>query len=321
MENLREQVLAIAQSAGIDESRVDKLVKFTTNWQEHEPSTVRKVMTAVLTAFGALIIGASFIGLLAVTMQMKEQLPLFLVIGITFFPAAFLCLSLGQETVGMTLMIIGLIASGVPASINFDSSSPRSIEILLFPVWMAISVFAIMRMRNRAAVFTALIIAEAYLLTFLILQSESAPIGLSATVLLNLLIVLFLSIPIAAIPLRLSARIQPVLLTGTILAATLFTFVLTFEGIYKNLSEEGALVLTLYNVLFFAATGAMVWFGKRRNSRRLIWIGGLFWFAFLVYKYYDLLWNLLDKSVVLITLGFLFIGAGYLIQRRATNEA
>ena len=110
-------------------------------------------------------------------------------------------------------------------------------------------------------------------------------------------------------------RIQAVLLTATILAATLFAFALTFEEIYEGFSTEGKVVLTLYNVVFFAATGTMVWFGKHRDNRRLVWIGGIFWFAFLFYKYYDLLWNLLDKSVVLIILGLLFIGAGYTLSR------
>jgi uncharacterized membrane protein len=106
-----------------------------------------------------------------------------------------------------------------------------------------------------------------------------------------------------------------VLLTATILAATLFAFALTFEGIYDVLSLGGKVVLTIYNVVFFTATGTMVWFGKQRDSRRLVWIGGIFWFAFLFYKYYDLLWNLLDKSVVLIILGLIFIGVGYTISR------
>jgi len=322
METLREQVLAVAQSVGLDESRVDGLVRFTTNWREREPSTVRKVMTAVLTAFGALIIGVSFIGVLMSTMDIRGQLPLFLVIGITFFPAAFFCLSSqGLETVGLTLMIIGLIASGVPASFEFDSSSPRLMAALIFPVWLTVLVFAIVKMRNRAAVFTAMIIAEVYLLIFLIRQLESGPVGLSVAVLLNLLVVLLLSSPVVAIPLRLSAWLRPPLSVATTLAATLFAFVLTFERVYDNLSPDGKIALTLYNILFFVATAAMVWFGLRRNSRRLVWIGGLFWFAFLVYKYYDLLWNLLDKSVVLIVLGLVCIGAGYTIRRRITHEA
>ena len=321
MENLREQVLAIARSVEIDESRVDGLVEFAINWREHEPSTARKVMTAVLTAFGALIIGGAFIGLLAITLEIDRQLPLFLIIGLSFFPAAFFCfagLSLTvkgkrkYETVAMTLMIIGLIASGVPASIDFDDSR---IALLLFPVWLAVAIAAITKMRDRGAVFTTMIITEAYLLTFLITLSESAPIGLAVTVLVNLLVVLLLSFPIKVIPFRLSARIQPVLLTATILATTLFTFALTFEGIYDGLSTGGKVVLTIYNVVFFAATGTMVWFGKQRDSRRLVWIGGIFWFAFLFYKYYDLLWNLLDKSVVLIIIGLIFIGAGYTISR------
>jgi len=190
----------------------------------------------------------------------------------------------------------------------------------LFPIWLAVFVFALLKMRQRGAIFTAIIVSETYTLIFLIRQFGDAPVALSITVLLNLLVVLALSLPVKTIPLRLSVRIQPVLLTATTLAATLFAFVLTLEAIYENLSNGGKLMLALYNVLFFAATGAMVWFGKRRNNRRLIWIGGIFWFAFLFYKYYDLLWNLLDKSLVLIILGLIFIVTGYMIQKRIANE-
>lgn len=321
MEDLRAQTLAIAQSAGIDESRADGLVTFTTDWQEREPSVVRKVMTAVLTAFGALVIGAAFIGFLAVTLEIKGQLPLFLIIGATFFPAAFYSLSSGRETVGMTLMIIGLIASGMPASLDFNSLSSPSLREFLFPTWMAVAGFAIVKMRNQGAVFIAVVIAEAYLLVFLIGELKSAPSGLSISLLLNLLAALFFKIPTVSIPLRLRARIQPALLTGTIFAGTLFAFALTFEGIYENLSRADQILLTLYNILFFALTAAMVWLGRRWNSRRLIGIGGMFWFAFLFYKYYDLLWNLLDKSLVLIALGLLFIGAGYALRKGVAHDA
>ena len=318
MENLREQIIATTQLARIDEERVDRLVNFTENWRQEEPSTIRKVMTAVLTAFGALIIGASFIGLLVTTLGIDDALPLFLITGVTFFPAAFFCLSVRQEMVGLTLMIIGLIASGVPASFEFESSSV--VVRFLFPIWLAVFVFALLKMRHRGAIFTATIVSETYTLIFLIRQLDNVPVALSITVLLNLLVVLSLSLSIKTIPLRLSVRIRPVLLTATTLAATLFAFVLTLEAIYENLSNNGKLMLTLYNVLFFAATGAMVWFGKRHNNRRLIWTGGIFWFAFLFYKYYDLLWNLLDKSLVLIILGLIFIVIGYMIQKRIANE-
>jgi hypothetical protein len=318
VENLREQVQTITQSTGLDEARVDRLVEFTENRLANEPSTLRKVMTAALTAFGALIIGTAFIGFLVVTMGVDRAFPRFLIIGITFFPAAFFCLANRREVIGITLMIIGLIASGAPASFEFDSSS--TVTFILFPIWLAIVVFAILKMHNRGAVFTALLIVEVYLLVFSISQSNSAPIGLWVAVVVNAAVVLFLSFPIWSIPLRLRARIQPVLLTGATFVGTLFAFVLTFDAIYQNLSGGGRLMLTLYNVLFFAATAAMVWFGKRRESGRLIWIGGMFWFAFLFYKYYDLLWNLLHKSLVLILLGAIFIGAGYAVQRRIPDE-
>jgi hypothetical protein len=315
---IENQITTLAQSIGLDEERTRKLVAFTTNRLAQEPSMVRRVMTAVLTAFGALVVGAGFIGLLATKFDIEEQLPLFLIIGFAFFPGAFFCLSSRQETVGVTLMLIGLIASGIVASADLDS---QPIEIFLFPVWLIIAAFALMNMRNTGAIFTAAAVVEAYLLIFLIGQLDSAAAGLSVAVICNTLAALLMRLPPGAMPSRLSARIRPVLYGATILAATLFAFVLTFEGIYQDLSAGEEAMLTLYNLLFFATTGAMVWFGKQRSSSLLMGIGGVFWFAFLVYKYYDLLWNLLHKSITLILLGVLCIGIAYALRTRDTGTS
>ena len=45
--------------------------------------------------------------------------------------------------------------------------------------------------------------------------------------------------------------------------------------------------------------------------------GGIFWFAFLFYKYYDLFWDLLHKSIFLSALGLILIAISYLIRQNA----
>ena len=137
MDNLRSHILAITQAAEIEESRVERLVKFTADRQTREPSTVCKVMTVGITAFGALIIGGGAIGFLTVTLDITHQPALFLIVAFSFFPPAFLSIAASRKIVGRTLLIIGLIAAGAPASFDFDESVW---ELFLFPVWLAIAV-------------------------------------------------------------------------------------------------------------------------------------------------------------------------------------
>ncbi|USG65011.1 GDYXXLXY domain-containing protein [Brevibacillus ruminantium] len=70
------------------------------------------------------------------------------------------------------------------------------------------------------------------------------------------------------------------------------------------------------NLAFFLmSTGLLFW----THSKRGKWDFGivlLFWFGFLVSKYYDLLWSLLHKSVSLFALSILFFVLGYWFDRR-----
>ena len=79
------------------------------------------------------------------------------------------------------------------------------------------------------------------------------------------------------------------------MVATLLAFVLTFEGIYHfgqdGISAWGTGLLTPYNLFFM--------------------------FAFLFYKYYDLFWDLLHKSIFLSALGLILIAISYLIRQNA----
>jgi len=306
-----EEIRTLTESIGFEEGRTQQLIALTAERRNREPSRVRQVMTAAITAFGCLIVGTGVIAFLAVTLNIKSQLPLFLIISAGFFPAAFYCLSHRLETVGMTLMLIGLIASGAVTGIPAE----RQVALWLFPLWFVVAVLAMVKQRQAGAIFTGTLVVEVYLFVYLIGQLEDAPFSLSLAVLVNLIVVVSLWQLTPAIPFHLQARLRPVLLTATVLAATLFAFILTFEGVYDDLAGAEKAVLTAYNVLFFAVTGAMVWFGRRQNSARLVWIGGVFWFAFLFYKYYDLLWNLLDKSLALILLGVIFIAASWVVRR------
>lgn len=92
--------------------------------------------------------------------------------------------------------------------------------------------------------------------------------------------------------------------------ALIYFFSLTFMHSYYDF------MYYVYNALFFITITALVfWFNKQGNTFQFR-VSLLFWFAFLFYKYYDLIWELLHKSAALFLLGALFIVAAYWYDRR-----
>jgi uncharacterized membrane-anchored protein len=79
---------------------------------------------------------------------------------------------------------------------------------------------------------------------------------------------------------------------------------------------------TLFNLLFFvASTVCLFWFIRRDQAMEAV-ISIVFWFSFLVVKYYDLLWKLLHKSITLALLGLLaLLLTAWLAKRMHADEA
>ena len=72
-----------------------------------------------------------------------------------------------------------------------------------------------------------------------------------------------------------------------------------------------------YNIIYFLlSTGFLVWSFKHDFPlyRGLAIIS---WFTFLFYKYYDLLWKLLHKSLSLLIFGLIFMCIGIVLNKRA----
>jgi len=90
----------------------------------------------------------------------------------------------------------------------------------------------------------------------------------------------------------------------------LFLFWLTFlESIFPYSRE-------FFNLLFFVLATALVFFAARRERRAELKIALVFWFAFLFYKYYDLLWPLLHKSLTLAAAGLFTLGVTFAFSRK-----
>ena len=322
--HLLDQLTSVGE---MTDARRKHLLDFAQQWEQNDPSALGKVITAILTIVGSVIIGGTFTGILSIVFELNSLYVLYIIIQLTFigFGVSFHFLSRSQLLVlaSAILILIGLLASGGVALVPDNSS------LILFPLWIVTFVLLTPLMRSDGIIYINLLMAEINLFAFLMIQFEFRangnfqlviPIGIAIAI--NLLLLAISYTPIKILPFYIRLLIQPILKNIALLVATLLAFVLTFEGIYRlgqdGISAWGTGLLTAYNLLFMVASGAMVWFGHKLNQRNVLIIGGIFWFAFLFYKYYDLFWELLHKSIFLSVLGLILIGISYLIQRNAT---
>lgn len=109
-------------------------------------------------------------------------------------------------------------------------------------------------------------------------------------------------------------RLPAVLQNSSLVYALLALIALTethFDSLAANL---------LANLGFFAFTTCLLYQTLRQKGKSAFGIVLAFWFAFLLMKYYDLLWSLLHKSLSLFLLSVVFFAVSYWLERRMQGE-
>jgi uncharacterized membrane-anchored protein len=104
--------------------------------------------------------------------------------------------------------------------------------------------------------------------------------------------------------------IKESLKTNSLFYTLLLFFSLTF------IHDHFEWIYYVYNALFLIAVTVLVFWSSKNNKTFEYRVGLLFWFAFLVYKYYDFVWKLFHKSIALFILGLLFMVVAYMYDRR-----
>lgn len=90
----------------------------------------------------------------------------------------------------------------------------------------------------------------------------------------------------------------------------LFLFWLTF------FKEEVAALYYASNALFFVLATVSLFIYIKKQQTFLSLTSMVFWFSYLVYKYYDVLWDFLHKSVTLTIVSILLIAGTYWYERK-----
>lgn len=130
-----------------------------------------------------------------------------------------------------------------------------------------------------------------------------------------------------------------ILLTMTVTNAIIYGLHLLFsEGALKQQLRESSLYASLFflllltfaenifpysyalfNIVYFVIVTWFVFHFIQRERALDICLTLIFWFVFLAYKYYDLLWTLLHKSITLALLGIIALLITYLLAHRHKN--
>lgn len=96
---------------------------------------------------------------------------------------------------------------------------------------------------------------------------------------------------------------------GLIAFTMLFTFFPSGSGIYT----------LFFNLIFAGLTGFLVFMGYRRSDMKLV-NTGIFWLsAFLIAKYFDFFYNLLERSLFFIIGGIILILGGIALEKKRRN--
>jgi len=108
---------------------------------------------------------------------------------------------------------------------------------------------------------------------------------------------------------------SPPIQTASFFFALLYLLCLTF---FDDLFAHS---YVLFNIVNMAAVTLWLFWLIRKHREREAVICAIFWFAFISFKYYDLLWSLLHKSVTLALFGIIILALTYWYARRIEAKA
>ncbi|MDR6549284.1 GDYXXLXY domain-containing protein [Paenibacillus qinlingensis] len=257
---------------------------------------VVRVLTVSLIIIGSLLGCFTLIGLVTVVLGFDD--PANILIGYGFVAViGMLAAKKFNVLARFTILLSGLML-GAGAAIVTEQSS----MLLIFLALTLIAFAYLEGLVTRILFFAASIIIVAFVLFDWINSGVTV-----LSILSGLLFLLFASGQL----IRQVEYREPVLYSS-FPAFLLALFALTF------LTESGWYYFT--NVLFFLLVLAAIVISRQLQVQWVYaWSMG-FWIAFLVYKYYDLAWKLLHKSISFAIIGLLILGITVWLEKRQKPE-
>ncbi|WP_424767660.1 GDYXXLXY domain-containing protein [Paenibacillus sp. sgz302251] len=248
-----------------------------------------KIVSTIVTVIGILIGSISLIGLvIAATGDIEPQYILYAAALLLIAPVILLRRS--NPVVRYTLLTIGY-AVGMVSIAWIDAIS-------LSLLFLAVSIGGWFRLHGRAQHFFtySLINSNIAILLFQLLEGVQDAAAYMVLILTGLNALVYAGqLLLRAGPMRQHLRECGLLFT------LLFLFWLTF------MNDIFPQAHVLFNVLNFVVVTAAAFVFVRRNKAYESAVSLSFWFIYIAFKYYDLLWTLLHKSITLAILGAVVI--------------
>lgn len=251
-----------------------------------------RVLTISVIIIGSLLGSFTLIGLVTVVLGFDE--PANILIGYGFIAViGMLAARKFNVLARFTIMLSGLML-GTGASVGTEQAA-----MLLIYLALTLAAFVLLQgLITRILFFIASIIILALVL-FIWNYSGVAVISMIA----GLLFLLFAG----------GQGIRPVAFRKPILYSSFPAFLLALFSL-TFMTESGWYYAT--NVMFFVIVLAAILISRQLHIKWIFdWSMG-FWIAFLVYKYYDLAWKLLHKSISFAIIGILIIGITVWIEKK-----
>ncbi|MGN7471438.1 GDYXXLXY domain-containing protein [Brevibacillus sp. SAFN-007a] len=252
----------------------------------------QEAFTVFVTTIAALIGAISLTGLLALLFEEKVAAYCLFFLSLVGFLAPVLIVEKINTTVRYTLLTMGYML-GVGSSLYLEGF-----------YWVLFLAALLYAWKSVKGVPARLLTQFAFLLVlYFKLITWDVP---EATVLLIVFVFQLAMYYVKSLP--------AVLQNSSLIYALLALLALT-ERHFDSLAGN-----VLVNVGFFVFTTYLLYQTLRQKGKTAFGIVLAFWFAFLLMKYYDLLWSLLHKSFSLFLLSVVFFGASYWLERRIKAE-
>nr|MBC9203411.1 GDYXXLXY domain-containing protein [Paenibacillus sp. PL91] len=266
--------------------------------EEHKSALVGKIVSTIVTIIGVLIGSISLIGLVFMASDSVPPENVLLIIAFAFIIPVLLLRRL-NAVVRYTVLTIGY-AAGMIAIAWIDLAG-------LTLLFLAVTIAGWFSLQGRAQHFFiySLININIAILLFQLFESAYQAASFIVFIMASLNAVIYAS----HLLIREGALRQNIRECGLFFTLLLLFWLTFMEDIFPYSYE-------LFNIANFIVVTALAFVYVRSNRVLEAAVSLVFWFVFLAFKYYDLFWTLLHKSITLALLGLIAIAVTYVFAYR-----
>jgi uncharacterized membrane-anchored protein/uncharacterized membrane protein len=252
-------------------------------WRKHakgnENPLMKRIFIGVIALISSVMAASSIAGILFL---IADEVPYYVtaLLAILGFILPAVLLKKWDPVIRYTVLLTGYFL-GAPSVISSD--------VILSVFFIAVLGFVFWMYESKTIKYGTYLLAMVVL--FIVLAEENTRMEIVVVIMLLVNLVLF------AASFKMKEELKNSAYINSIFYSFLSFFVLTF------LFENSFVTYMIINSLYFVLTTAVLFTALKRNYKTVYWISLLFWFAYILYKYYDLLWSLLHKSLTFMIAG------------------